>query len=172
MKKLLIWVSAAILFMVANASFAADFKVGVINMQKILQNDPQVQVLEDKLKKQFSPQQDKLVALQKQINDDITKYKRDASVMKDSDKKATEQKINDEGKKLQDSQADFQKQFVLAREDALQTVLKDIEGIVGGIAKANGFNLVIAKANVAYNDPSLDITDQVISKIQAEKAKK
>lgn len=166
MKKLLIWISTALLVIVTNASFAADFKVGVVDMQKILQNDPKVQVLEDKLKKQFSPQQDKIAAMQKQLNDDLTKYKRDISVMKDSDKKASEQKINDEGKKLQETEADFQKQFVLAREDALQSVLKDVQAIVASIAKDQKINLVTVKASVVYNDPELDITDAVIKQIQ------
>ena len=166
MKKILLSLSIIALSSSVFCVSAADLKVGVVNFQQVLQNYPKVKATDEKLKKQFAPQQEKLVGMQKQLNDEISKYNRDGAIMKDSDKKATEGKIREQANKFQVAQGDFQKKVSEARNDAMKTIEKDISEIVNMIAKNQHFNLILAKATVAYNDSEFDLTDQVIKKLK------
>jgi outer membrane protein len=166
MKKILLSFLTLALISSVSGVFAADLKIGVVNFQQVLQNYPKVKATDEKLKKQFAPQQEKLVAMQKKLNDDINKYNRDGAIMKESDKKDAEGKIRDAANKFQTAQGDFQKQLALARNEAMKSIEQDVSGIVSKVAKEQNFDLVLAKAAVGYNKPEADITDRVIKKLK------
>jgi len=166
MKKVLLSLSIVALLSSAFCVTAADLKIGVVNFQHVLQSYPKVKATDEKLKKQFAPQQEKLVSMQKQLNDEINKYNRDGAIMKDADKKAIEGKIRDQANKFQTAQGEFQKKVAEARNDAMKVIEQDIADIVNVVAKNQHFNLILAKATVGYNDPEFDVTDQVIKKLK------
>ena len=115
MKKILIVALSCILFVGANAAFASDVKVGVVDVQQVLQNVPQVKALQTKLKKQFAPQEKKITVAQKQLQANIDKYKKNQAVMKAQDKDALQKKILDGQQQLRGMQVDFQKKVVAAQ---------------------------------------------------------
>jgi outer membrane protein len=166
MKKMLLWSLALFFAGMTNLALAADFKVGVVDIQEVLQKYGKVQQAEDQLKKQFAPQQEKLASLQKQFADDMTKYNRDSAVMKDADKKAAQDKLMKQQDDLRKQQMDIEKQFVAARDDKMQAILKDVKDAVNNIAQQQKLNLILVKGSVAYNDDSLDITDQVVKALK------
>lgn len=166
MKKVLISISMLALLSSAFCVSAADLKIGVVNFQQVLQSYPKVKATDEKLKKQFAPRQEKLVAMQKHLNDEINKYNRDGAIMKDADKKAAEGKIRDQANKLQTAQNDFQKELGEARNNAMKIIEQDIAEVVNVVAKDKHFNLILAKATVGYNDPEFDVTDLVIKKLK------
>ncbi|GAH00562.1 unnamed protein product, partial [marine sediment metagenome] len=76
MKKLLSFLSICFLLTGFSTAFADDFKVGVVDVQKVLQNYSKVAQVEEKLKQQFGPEQGKLQAKNKQISEEIAKFNR------------------------------------------------------------------------------------------------
>jgi outer membrane protein len=166
MKKILLLVLSIGLLLGFSVARADNLKVGVLDVQKVMQKSPQVSVMQAKLKKQFAPQEKKITAAQKQLKADFDKYNKDQAVMKDADKKALQKKILAEQSKLRNLQTQFQQQLIAAQRTAMQSILKDIEGAVEDVAKDQKLDLVLTKASVAYNNPDLDVTDQVIKKLK------
>jgi outer membrane protein len=167
MKKLLGILAACLLAATVSSNvFAAEFKVGVVDVQKVLQSYSKVSQVEDRLKKQFGPEQDKMQATNKQITDEITKFNRDGAVMKQADKKVAQDRIMKEQNDFRNQQVDFQKKFFMARDTAMQSLLDDVKTAVSKVAAREHFNLVLAKTNVAYNDDSLDVTALVIKELK------
>src|SRR5258708_28503008 len=68
-------------------------KIGVVDLQKIMQTSSQVKTIQEKLKKDFQPRQEKLVAQEASIKQDKEKLNRDATVLSANEKKALESKI-------------------------------------------------------------------------------
>jgi outer membrane protein len=163
---------SAILFLTSASYALADDskydlkKIGVVDFQQVLQSYHKVKEADEKLKKQFAPQQEKLVDMRKQLNNDVDKYNRDSGIMKEADKKSTEAKIRDEANKLQTAQSDFQKQLAAAKNETMKSIEQDVADIVGKVAKDLKLDLVLAKAAVGYSDSKFDITDQVVKKLK------
>lgn len=167
MRKLLIATAISALFCV-NAAFA-DIKVGVIDLQKVLTSAPQVTAARAQLKSQFDPRNKQIVDERKFLQTDIEKYSKDNAVMKDQERKDLQGKITDEQKKLRDNEADFQQKFMAAQDKSMQEVTKQIQDVVDKIAKDQKYDLILAKGATAYNNPSYDITDQIITALKAKK---
>lgn len=167
MKKILLTLATLILLTSGSGIFAADLKIGIVNLQQVFQNYSKAQAMEDKLKKQFSPQEEKLNTMQKQVKGDIEKYNRDSVVMKGVDKKAAANKLNDEVNKFQTAQNDLQKQVVAARNEAIKEIEKEMSDAIQTVAKEQHYNLILTKASAIYSDESLtDVTNEVIKKIK------
>lgn len=164
MKKLVLGVAAAALFAVS--SFAMALNIGVVDMQKVMQNAPQVKAMQNKLKSEFGPQEQKLQALQKQLQADVEKFEKNSSIMKDSDKKALAKKIAAEQKDLQNRQNDFRTKVLTAQNEAMQKIFGQIQKIVNGIASDQKLNLILTKTSTVYSDDDMDVTDQVIKKLK------
>jgi outer membrane protein len=166
MKKILLLVLSIGLLLGFSVARADNLKVGVLDVQKVMQKSPRVSAMQAKLKKQFAPQEKKITAAQKQLKADFDKYNKDQAVMKDADKKALQKKILAEQSKLRNLQTQFQQQLIAAQRKSMQSILKDIEDAVEKVAKDQKLDLVLTKASVAYNNPDLDVTDQVIKKLK------
>lgn len=166
MKKILLFISALAMIASISIASAANLKVGVLDVQKVMQQIPQVTAMQKKLKKQFSPQTKKITTTQNQLRADLTKFNKNRLVMKDSDKKALKKKIIKGQDDLRNLQINFQQQLMAAQRKAMQSILNDVEGAVNSIAKSENLDLVLTKASIAYNDDNMDITNQVVKKLK------
>ena len=70
MKKMLLLILSTILLFSFSIAFAADLKIGVLDVQKTLRSIPQVKKMQAQLKRRFTPQQTQITALQKQLKAD------------------------------------------------------------------------------------------------------
>ena len=161
----MVFASVALLASASIAS-AASLNVGVLDVQKVMQQIPQVTAMQKQLKKQFAPQEKQITTSQNKLKADLTKFSKNSTVMKDSDKKAMQKKLLGEQSKLRGLQVSFQQKLLAAQRSSMQKIVANIETAVKGVAKTQGLNIVLTKASVAFNDPKMDITDQVINKLK------
>ena len=72
-------VLVALVFCLFGANLFADTaKIGVVDLQKIMQTSNQMKSIQQKLEKQFKPRRDKLVAVETGLKSDMEKFKRDS----------------------------------------------------------------------------------------------
>ena len=153
--------------MVVGCAQAAELKVAVVNVQKVLSTSQQVKDLQEKLKQQFGPKEDKMRDLQKSLQADLEKYNRDSAIMKDNDKQALQQKIMKQQDELRDLQSKFQQELIAAQNEGMQGIIKQIDDVVKKEAAAKHYSLVLTNASVIFNDkPVIDITDVVIKNLK------
>jgi outer membrane protein len=167
MKKVLLAITAALALMVSSITpaMAADTKIGVINLQQLLQQLPQMKQISADMKKQFGDREKKIVDAEDQLKKDADSYKRNGAVMSAKDKQATEDKLMKQQQELQQMQISFQRDFQTAQNKAIDDLLSKIKVVVEKIAVQNQLNLVLINASVAYADKSLDITDPVLKQM-------
>jgi outer membrane protein len=165
MKKFLLAVTAVTLFLFGTVVFA-DMKIAVLDLNKVMMGSPQLDAAKTKLKGKFDVREKELVAAQKSFQSDIEAFNKNGPTMKADEQKTAQQKIIDQQKKLQDMQTKFQNDLNVAQNDAMQNIVKKIEEIVKGIAADKKFDLILAKAGVAFNKPEFEITDDVIKQMK------
>ena len=161
MKKVCLAVCGLSMMLGVGTAFA-DMKVGVIDLQKVLTTSPQVKQARNKLMAKFDPSKNEIAALQKSLRDDFDKLSKNKAVMKDDERKALETKIDSEQKDLRTKATDFEQKFNQEEEKTMQDVTKQIQNVVDKFATDNKYDLIIAKGATAYNNPSFDVTPQVV----------
>src|SRR5579862_4479836 len=112
MKKVLAMVSA-ILVVGGTSAYAADTtakqpNVAVVNVQQLFQQSPKIANLNKQLQSKFKARQDKLVAAQKSLQDELDKFKKDSATMNEKDKTALQNKISDDQAALSKDAGVFQ----------------------------------------------------------------
>jgi len=77
-----------LLFSLGLSSVYADpAKMGVVDLQRIMQTSTQMKAIQQKLEKEFQPRRNKLVAMEQNLKKDMEKFKREAAVMSMPQKK-------------------------------------------------------------------------------------
>jgi outer membrane protein len=166
-KILLSLVSVVALLAAGNAVAAVDanLKIGVIDMQQILQKSNQIKTINEQLTKQFKPRQDKIIAQQKQIQDETNKINKEGSVINANDRNKLQDKIIKERADLQGVAVAFQRDVSNAQNQAMQGFMTKLTAVVNNIAKAGNYDLIMQRAGVPYVKENLDVTKPVLDEL-------
>jgi outer membrane protein len=151
------------LLLTANISYA-DLKIGFVNIPAVLEKAPQAEKAKKRLEKEFSPRDKQLVAQQKEIQTLEEKMTRDGSVMGDSERSNLEKDILNKKRDAKRSQQEFSEDFNVRRNDELGKLQRRIVEAIRGIAKDQGFDLLLTDG-VIYANEQIDITAQVQQKL-------
>lgn len=137
--------------------------IAVVNVQQIFQQSPKIADLNKKLQSQFKARQEKLIAAQKSLQDEVDKFKKDSSTMSQKDKDDMQKKIVDDQTSLSKDANAFQQDLSKEQNKIMKGVLSQLNEIITSIAKKNNYTLVLDSQAVVYAADSADITKQVSS---------
>lgn len=166
MKKLFLTASilvASLLF--GTGSAYAELKVGVIDLQQIMQKSNQIATINSQLTKEFKPRQDKILALQKALQDETDQLTRNSATMTESDRNKLQDKIIADRANLQGMSLSFQRDVNAAQNQGMQKFMTQLNGVVNTVAKANNFDLILQRAGVPFVKTELDVTNKVLDQL-------
>jgi len=164
MLKLLKVVVPALLLSASVSAFAATDapKIGIFDMQQMMQSSPLVDQLNKKLQDQFKPRQDKIAASQKELGDEINKMNDTNSKMTNDDRTRLKNKIVSDRAAYEAMAKSYQEDLSKAQNDAMQKLMTKLQSAVSEVAQKDGYTLVVQKGAVLYSDPKSDVTSQVL----------
>lgn len=155
----------------SSSAFAADLKVGVVSVERILSEAPQVEAVNTSMLERFGPDRDALKKMEKEITGMQENYKRNELVM-------TEDKLNELKKtiimkiqKLKQKEAMLTQEVNTVRSQELAVLQQQVRAIIDDIATKENYTLVLSEG-VAFASPKLDITDKVLAKMKSAFKKK
>ena len=153
--------------LMSSSAIASDLKIGVVRVDKILTDSPQVAAVNTAMEERFGGKKNELLELEKEIKSMQEDYKRNELVM-------TEDKLNElKAKIIGKMQAYKQKEAALTQEvstmrsQELAVLQKSVRGIIDEIAKADKFDLILSEG-VVFTSDKLDITAKVLDKMKKE----
>lgn len=167
MRKILLVVASVSLMsfgLVANA--ASSFRVGVVDMHKIMTDAPQMQKIKSDLESRFKPQENKLMSARDTLKADANKLRKDASILSKTERENLQKKVVSEQRGLQQQQMAFQQEVVKAQNIAVKDFVDSVKTITKKIAKKEHLNVVISNDTVIYFDNKYDITSQVLATLK------
>ncbi len=157
----------------AGPALGADpVKIGVIDLQKVLEASNAGKAAQGELKAQRDKMQADLKQRGSEIQEIETRMTREAMVMS---KEAREEKEREHRIKVSDFQAlqrKYQADLQEVERKLMGQLQKEISGLVAEMAKKDGFNLVISNVGVIYYQPAINLTDRLIQELNAKPAKK
>lgn len=166
MKQLMTFFAAVSFLLLSTAGFADAPKIGVVDLQKIMQTSPKMKEIQQRLEKDFMPRRDKLIKMEEQLKSDMEKLKRDSAVMSEAQKKELQSKIMTNKQTLDKEGQAYQQELSTEHNKAVQGLYEKVKAVIDQVAKEKKYSLVIQKEAAPYSDNQLEITDLVMKKLK------
>ena len=158
----------ALMFTLMSASVFADgvTKIGVVDLQKIMQTSAQMKGIQEKLEKEFKPRRDKLVAMEEGLKKDMEKFKRDGAVLSQTQKKDLEKKIVGVQQQFEREGQQYQQELSTAHNEAMEEFYNKIRAAIAKVAQSDKYDIVLQKDAAPYSAETLDVTTKVMQEIK------
>jgi outer membrane protein len=165
MKKLLSSLILLGLAGLSQSSFADALRIGVVDLQKIVQTSPQIQTIQQSLEQKFRARRDSLVATEKDLKSKIESFKKDSVVMNPTQKKDTERNLVALQQKFEREGQQYQQELSTAHNEAMEDFYTKVRAAISIVAKNEHYDLIVQKDAAPFTTEKLDVTKQVIAAI-------
>jgi outer membrane protein len=161
--KTVLWGTAAALVLATSPAWA-ELKIGVVNVQRLLQESPQAKEMQARWRTDFGPRQRALTTEQQQLKAREDKYQRDSATMTDDQRVQEEKHLRDAERDWQIKQSEWQDDFNARRNEDLSKLQRTLSEEVMQYAKTQNYDLVLTE--VAYSTAAIDITPAILTRLQ------
>lgn len=161
-------VMMVLLLLAAGSACAGDFKVGVVDTERVLRESAPAMKAEKKIEKEFSGRDQEIKKTMKQTKDLQALLEKDASGLSEADHRNKERELSALNVNLQRMQREFREDLSLRKNEELAIVLERANKAIQSIAETEKYDLILQEA--VYRNPKIDITDKVIKNLALDKA--
>jgi outer membrane protein len=148
---------------------AQDFKIGIVNTDRILRDSNVAKIAQSKLESEF-------LKREKDLNDAINtfksaaeKFERDAPTLSEAQRLAKQKQLVEQDRDLKRRQREFQEDLGARKNEENQMLFEKAGRAVKQVAETEKYDLVLQDA--AYFNPKHDITEKVIRVLNASVGK-
>jgi outer membrane protein len=167
MIKIMIKPGVLALLLCVGLAQAGDFKVGVVDTERVLRESVPAMNAEKKIEKEFSGRDAEIKKMIAQAKDLQTLLEKQGTAMSDAEHRNKERELTALNVDLQRMQREFREDLNLRKNEQLAVVLELANKAIQAIADAEKFDLILQEA--VYRNPKIDITDKVIKQLANEK---
>ncbi|MDN3377983.1 MULTISPECIES: OmpH family outer membrane protein [unclassified Pseudoalteromonas] len=156
--------------MMGTSASAFAHKVGIVDMQEIYKQIPQMAKVEQTLQTEFAERRQELEKLQGDIRFEAEKFKREATTMSQAQKDALREKVEGMQKSLAEKGRPLEQEIKARQNQELAKVQKLIIDAIQDVAKAGKYDEVKVKDTTIYFNPKTvsDLSDKVVEKVSKQ----
>jgi outer membrane protein len=162
---------AALALLAAAPAGAADFKIAVVDPNRVVELSPQYSAAGKALQSEVEDRERDLRKQQEQMGELKRKLERDAALMSENEIQRLQNDIRSRTRKLKYDQDEFQEDFALRQNELRTKLAKQVQEVVVELAKELEIDLVVSDGLVYYS-PRIDISDKVIERLKRESGSK
>ena len=152
----------------------AQTKIGLLNVMRVMAECNEGKLTLGEFQKKVEAKKGELDKKNTELQDLQKQLQSQARTLNDESRAALAKSIEVKTTELQRAQDDAQKEFGSLQNEILGRLGNKIAPVVQQFAKDNGFAIVVDTSNqnsqVVYFDPSIDVTDEIIKKVDASLA--
>jgi len=167
MKNILRMAVCIIILLAMPAAHAGDFKIGVVDTERILRESVPAVQAEKKIEKEFEQRDLEMKKVAKQAKEIQSYFEKEGLTPVDAEHRTKERELANLNVNLQRMQREFREDLNLRKNEELALVLARANKAIKAIAESEKFDLVLQEA--VYRNPKIDITDRVLQYLAAEK---
>ncbi len=170
MRKLLLVVLG--LFLLVGWVWAKGIKIGVVDLQRAIVQSEKGKKAKSELDKEFQQKKREIDKKKAQLEELRNQLEKEAAILSEKAKKEKEKEYREKLKELQRMIQQAKLELVKREQELTNQIIKDLVSQIRDYGKKNGYTLILEKrGGVIYNDPSIDLTSEMI-KIYDSKGKK
>jgi outer membrane protein len=155
---------------IALAGFSAgaqEFRVGVVNLDRIFREANSAKSAQTKLEQEFSKREKELNDTATQLKTLSEKFEREAPTLAESQRNTRQKQLVDQDREFQRKRREFQEDLNTRKNEELQQVIERANKVVKTLAEAEKYDLILQES--VYVNPKHDITDKVIKALNASR---
>ena len=145
---------------------AQGLKIGVVNVSLLMDRAPQTKSAMDALQEEFAPRQREILAKQTELQEEVEKAQRDASVMSETERRNAEKSVRDLQREVTRLDTEFREDLNLRQNEELAKLQRSILQEVQTYAQAEGYDIV-GGDGVLFASTSANITEEVLRAVEA-----
>lgn len=149
---------------ISSAANAAE-KIGVVDVQLVLQALPQVATIEDSINAEFADDIQEVQRLRSDGNFLVEKLQREEATMAETQIKELQQQINDVGQQLQAKGQPLQQNMQRRTQEERNKLLGLIKQSIDAIAAAGSYDMILNASAVPFMKDEFDISQQVLEQV-------
>lgn len=158
---------AAAMALVTCVAGAQEFKIGIVNIDRIFREANSAKAAQAKLEQEFGRREKELGDLGTQLKATADKFEREAPTLSESQRATRQKQLVDQDRDFQRKRREFQEDLNARKNEELQQVIERANKVVKTVAETEKYDLVLQEA--VYANPKHDITDKVIRALNAAK---
>jgi outer membrane protein len=153
---------AAVFLLGTSAAFAEDAKLGYVDMQRALNETEDGRKAKEKLKKDFDQKQKELDEQQTQLKKDIEDLDKKRTLLPADKVREKEAELRSRLEKVQQTYVRHQQDLSGKEQKETAKIFERMTKIIGEIAAAENFAMIVDKSALVYAKPHLDLTNELI----------
>ena len=158
--------AVALLGLSANAQ---EFKVGIVNLDRIFREANSAKVAQTKLEQEFGKREKDLNDVAAQLKTASDKFEREAPTSSETQRNIRQKQLVDQDRDFQRKRREFQEDLNARKNEELQQVIERANRVVKALAETEKYDLIVQEA--VYVSPKHDITDKVLRLLNAATGK-
>ncbi len=169
-QKLNNWISRflpALLLMACTQAGAGDFRVGMVDTERILRESAPAVKAEKKIEKEFTTRDQEIKKHTKQMKDMQAILDKEGMTLTDSERRNQERELANLNLDVKRMQREFSEDLNMRKNEELTAVLQIANKAIREIAENEKYDLILQEA--VYRNPKIDITEKVLKYLAAEK---
>ena len=169
LKKLLL---ISIIGLLPTMGVAQEFKLGVVNPTRLLEEAPQAKLALKKLASEFATRDKKLLGEQKGIKKSEEKLARDGAIMSEGARRKLERDILGKKRDLRRAFDELREDRTIRSNEERGKLLRFVNDAITRVGKEEKYDLILYEG-IAFANPAIDLTGMILKRLQNEaKAKK
>ena len=159
----------SVIAMIGFHASAQEFKVGIVNLDRIFREANSAKAAQTKLEQEFSKREKELNDIATQLKTASDKFEREAPTLSESQRTTRQKQLVDQDRDFQRKRREFQEDLNSRKNEELQQVIERANKVVKALAEAEKYDLILQEA--VYVNPKHDITDKVLKSLNASTGK-
>lgn len=157
------------LFLIGAGVSGSSGKLAVVNTDRITSSSAQVQKLLSDASVSANAVGEELKKKQEAYKKASDRYNSQLTITSDDENKKRREEIRKLNDEIEEITFRLNREVKTAQEKAVTPLKERIVKSISEIAKMDGVSVVLSSENTIYFDPQIDLTDQVIARIDAGK---
>lgn len=160
----------AVLVLAAGASMAhaGDFRVGVVDTERIMRESEPMLQAGKKIEKEFAARDLEIKKQAKQVKEMQDQLEKQRASLPDAERSNRERELSSANMNLQRMQREFREDLSLRQNEEIAGVLERANKAIQAIAVSEKYDLIVQ--DPVYRNPKIDITDKVLKYLSSDKA--
>lgn len=144
---------------------AQEFKVGIVNLDRIFREANSAKAAQTKLEQEFGKREKELNDTATQLKTSSDKFEREAPTLSETQRNTRQKQLVDQDRDFQRKRREFQEDLNARKNEELQQVIERANRVVKTLAETEKYDLIVQEA--VYVNPKHDITDKVLRLLNA-----
>ncbi|HMA31811.1 MAG TPA: OmpH family outer membrane protein [Casimicrobiaceae bacterium] len=145
--------------------FAEGYKIGVLHVERILQQSDAAKAAHDRIEREFKPRDDDITRKEEALKAAQVEYEKQRAGLSQDERASRERRLDLQARDIERLRQQFNEDLRARQFEELDKLKGELDQVLTSYAKANDYDLILQDA--LWVGKSVDITDEVIKALDA-----